>query len=191
MKADFFPPALGKPKVPNPRYLHLSCSIHEVTRLHWFYLCKTFVLGYGWLTNSTVIVSGKQPRDSAIHIHVSIPHPQTAPQSRLPHIIEQSSMYYTVGPYWLSILNVHWFKGLNQKFYWRLKCHFKSNKTLFFLKNCYVKNFPLRSTVPHHWSHWAPVLSSSSPPPPPDCLTWSLIRKNYQQPHTLSNWLFQ
>ena len=26
--------------------------------------------------------------------------------SMLPHNIEQSSRYYTVGPYWLSILNI-------------------------------------------------------------------------------------
>ena len=51
----------------------------------------------GWLTNSFVIVSGQQCRDSAIHIHVSI-LPQTPLQSRLPHNIEQSSMCYTVRP---------------------------------------------------------------------------------------------
>ena len=39
-----------------------------------------------------------------MHICVSI-LPQTPLQSRLPRNIEQSSMCYIVGPYWLSILN--------------------------------------------------------------------------------------
>ena len=49
------------------------------------------------------MVSGGQQRDSAILTHVSI-LPQTPLPSRLPHNIEQSSLCYTVGPYWLSIL---------------------------------------------------------------------------------------
>ena len=52
-----------------------------------------------------MIVSGEQPRDSATHIHVST-LPQTPLPSRLPHHIEQSSLRYTVGPCWLSILNI-------------------------------------------------------------------------------------
>ena len=64
-----------------------------------------FVLGYSWLTNNVVIVSGEQRRDSAICIHVSI-LPQTPLPSRLPHNIEQSSMCSPVGPCWLSILNI-------------------------------------------------------------------------------------
>ena len=55
--------------------------------------------------NNVGIVSGKQQRDSAIHIHVSI-LPQTSFPSRMPHNIEQSSVSCAVGPYWLSILNV-------------------------------------------------------------------------------------
>ena len=55
------------------------------------------------LINNAVIVSGEQWRDSAIPIHVSI-LPQTPLPSRLPHNTEQSSMCYTVGPCWLSIL---------------------------------------------------------------------------------------
>ena len=67
-----------------------------------------------------VIISGEQQRDSAIHIHVSIlpktlhsaihihvsSLPQTLLPFRLPHNIEQSSMCYTVGSCWLSILNI-------------------------------------------------------------------------------------
>ena len=52
-----------------------------------------------------VIVSGRQQRDSAMHIYVSI-LPQTPLPSRLPHDFEQSSLCYTVGPCWLFILNI-------------------------------------------------------------------------------------
>ena len=43
--------------------------------------------------------------DSVIHVHVSI-LPQIALPPSLPHHIEQSSLCYTVGPCWLSILNI-------------------------------------------------------------------------------------
>ena len=49
--------------------------------------------------------------DSAIHIHVPI-LPQTPFPSRLPHNIEQSSLSYTVGPDWLSILKIAGFIDL-------------------------------------------------------------------------------
>ena len=55
------------------------------------------------LINNVVIVSGEQQRDSAIHVSTL---PQTPRPSRLLHNIEQSSLCYTVGPCWLSILNV-------------------------------------------------------------------------------------
>ena len=45
-----------------------------------------------------------------IHIHISI-LPQTHLPFRLPHNTEQSSMCYTIGPYWLSIIHFvfkHW-----------------------------------------------------------------------------------
>ena len=38
--------------------------------------------------------------------NLSLILPQTPLPSRLPHKIEQSSLCYTVGPYWLSILNI-------------------------------------------------------------------------------------
>ena len=60
-----------------------------------------------------MIVSGGPHRDSAIHIHVSI-LPQSPFSSRLPHNIEQSSMCYTVGPCWLSILNIEMYTCLSQ-----------------------------------------------------------------------------
>ena len=71
----------------------------------FFFLTFYFVLGYRRLTNSIVIVSSEQQHVSAIHIHVSI-LPQTPLPSRLPHNIEQSSMYGTIA---LS----HIFKGTN------------------------------------------------------------------------------
>ena len=61
--------------------------------------------------NSVVIVSGGQYRDSAIHIHVSS-LPQTPLASRLPHNMKQSSLCYTVGPSWLSSLNIAWSRHL-------------------------------------------------------------------------------
>ena len=42
-----------------------------------------------------MIISGRQQRDSAIHIQVSV-LPETPLPSRLPHNIEQSSLCYTV-----------------------------------------------------------------------------------------------
>ena len=56
--------------------------------------------------NNVVMVSGGQQRDVAMHAHVST-LPQSPLPSRLPHNLEQSSLYstYTVGPCWLSILN--------------------------------------------------------------------------------------
>ena len=75
----------------------------------FFVLLKTFyfVLGYSWLANNVVIVSGEQLRDSALHRQVSIV-PETPHPPRLTHTIEQSftiQLYYTVGPCW-SISNI-------------------------------------------------------------------------------------
>ena len=72
---------------------------------------KTFLFCIGvYLINNVVIISGEQQRKSAIHIHISI-LPQTPLPSRLPHIIEQSSLCYTVGPCWLFILNLTMCRG--------------------------------------------------------------------------------
>ena len=52
-----------------------------------------------------VIVSGGKDGDLAIGKHVSIL--STIPLlSRLPHHIEQNSLYHIIGPCWLSILNI-------------------------------------------------------------------------------------
>ena len=58
----------------------------------FFFFNFCFVLGYSWLTNSVVAVSGEQWRNSAIHRHVSI-----LPPNPTSHNIEQSSMCYAVG----------------------------------------------------------------------------------------------
>ena len=61
---------------------------------------KNFLLciGVSWINNA-VRVSDEQQRDSAILPKPSLP-------SKLPHIIKQSSMCDTVGPCWLSVLNI-------------------------------------------------------------------------------------
>ena len=69
-----------------------------------FFLNFLFYIGV-WPINNVVTVSGAQQRDSVIRMHVSI-LPQTPLPSRLPHNIEQSSLCYTVGPCWLSFLNI-------------------------------------------------------------------------------------
>ena len=58
-----------------------------------------------YLINNVVIVSGVQQSDSVIHIHVSILFQILFP-FRLLHNTEQSSLCYTVGPCWLSNLNI-------------------------------------------------------------------------------------
>ena len=70
--------------------------------LNYFFQIFYFILEYSRLT--VLWVSGGQQRDSIIHIHVSI-LPQIPLPSRLLHNIERSSLCYTAGPCWLSILN--------------------------------------------------------------------------------------
>ena len=57
------------------------------------------------MINNIVTVSGGQQRDLAKHTHVYILS-QTPLPSRLPHTTEQSSLSCTIGPCWLSILNL-------------------------------------------------------------------------------------
>ena len=52
--------------------------------------------------NSVVIVSGVWQRDSVVHIHVSVLFQILFP-FRFLQDIEPNSMFYTVGPCWLSI----------------------------------------------------------------------------------------
>ena len=79
-------------------HLHMQ-RLGDIVFLEIFY----FVLRDSLLTSVTVL--GEQQRNSVIHIYVSI-LPQTLLPSKLPHNIEKSSMYYTIGPCWLSILNI-------------------------------------------------------------------------------------
>ena len=51
-----------------------------------------------------MLVSSIQQSDSVIYIHVSILYQILFP-CRLSQGIEQRSLYYTVGPCWLSVLN--------------------------------------------------------------------------------------
>ena len=52
-----------------------------------------------------MIISGEQPRASAMHVHVPI-LPQTPLPSRLPHNTAQSSTCSAVGPCWWSFLHI-------------------------------------------------------------------------------------
>ena len=76
------------------------------------YFCFLYLLIFKFLfyvgvelINNVVLVSGVQQGDSVIHIHVSI-HFQILFPLRLLQDIEQSSLCYTIGPCWLSILNI-------------------------------------------------------------------------------------
>ena len=88
-----------------PRAFITSSSLEIQILEHNFFKSFYFVFGYSWLINNAVIVTGEQPKDSVIHMHVSV-LPQTPVPSRLPHNIEQSSLCYTIGPCWLSILKI-------------------------------------------------------------------------------------
>ena len=55
---------------------------------------------------SNVIVSGEWLRNADIYIYVYPFSPQTPFPSRPAHDIEQSSMCYTIGLCWLSILSI-------------------------------------------------------------------------------------
>ena len=74
-------------------------------RHDWSFIKKKkfyFVLEYNWLT--MLWVSGEQQGPS--HTYTCIHSPPNSSSSRLPHNIEQNSLCYTVGPCWLSILNI-------------------------------------------------------------------------------------
>ena len=57
------------------------------------------------LINNGVLVSGVEPSDSVTHVHVSVLLQILFP-FRLLQNIEQRPLCYTVGPCWLSILNI-------------------------------------------------------------------------------------
>ena len=88
----------------NNKALIYTPSLTKQETLLYFFLFN-FVFYIGIQPINIVIVSGEHERDSAICIHVST-LPPTPLLSRLPHNIEHSSLCYTVGPCWLSILNI-------------------------------------------------------------------------------------
>ena len=55
---------------------------------------------------NNVVISFRCTVEVLSHAYTCIHSPPTPLPSRLPHNIEQSSLYYTVGPWWLSILNI-------------------------------------------------------------------------------------
>ena len=57
------------------------------------------------MINNVVLVSGVQQSDSVIHIHVSILFQILFP-FRLLQNTKQRPLCYTVGPCWLSVLNI-------------------------------------------------------------------------------------
>ena len=86
-------------------------SVSEVTEQLGFFVfiflikkLKQFYIGV-YLINSVMLVSGVQQSDSIIHIQVSILFQILFPFWLLQNI-EQSSLCYSVGPCWLSILNI-------------------------------------------------------------------------------------
>ena len=83
----------------------IECIPFELSQLVFVFFFNFFVCLGVELINNVVIVSGGQRRDPAICVRVSILSQAPLP-SRLPRNIEQSSLYYTGGPCWLSILNI-------------------------------------------------------------------------------------
>ena len=87
----------------------------EEVKCFLFYLCEVtatvkFFLNFLFYfevqsVNNVVTVAGRQQGNSAIHIHVSILL-QSPLSSRLPHNVEQTFMFFSVGSCWLSILNI-------------------------------------------------------------------------------------
>ena len=66
---------------------------------------KNLLLYIGvYFINNVMLVSVVQQSDSVIHIHISILF-QTLFPFKLLHNIKQSSLCFTVGPCWFSILN--------------------------------------------------------------------------------------
>ena len=85
----------------NGNPLQYSCLGNPMDRGAWRALC----IGVQLIT-SVVIVSHRQQRDSATHIHVSI-LPQTPFPFRLSHSIEQSSLCCTVGDIQINSLKIN------------------------------------------------------------------------------------
>ena len=81
------------------------CSCIFLTCGVFFFFNFYFALEYSQLTISDVTFSGRQQRDSVIYKHVYILR-HIPLSSRQLHSNRQSSLCYTVGLCWLSILNI-------------------------------------------------------------------------------------
>ena len=68
----------------------------------FYFLIFFFYFGL-YLVSNAVLVSDVQKSDSFIHMSILL---QTQFPFRLLQSIQQSSLWYTDGPYWLSILNI-------------------------------------------------------------------------------------
>ena len=87
-----------------------NCSLYFVCVCGVFYFFNFYLNKFLFyievqLVNNVVLVSGEQQSNSVIHVHVSILFPILFPSKLLPNI-EQSSLCYTAGLCWLSILNI-------------------------------------------------------------------------------------
>ena len=115
-------PNKAQDEMPTQKWSFDKNSLHFVQTV-WFmgiknidsYFFSSFFLFYigAQMIKNAVIISNEQQRDSAIHIYLSI-LPRTPLPSRLPYNIEQSSLCYTRGPCWLSILNIAVYRCLSQ-----------------------------------------------------------------------------
>ena len=93
--------------------LCVCVPVHSTLFIYFCFDCiKLFSLHWSIPISNIVIASGRQQRDSAMYIHISVLPQITSniPPLRFPHNIEQGSLCYTIGPSWLSIL--------------KYKCHF-------------------------------------------------------------------
>ena len=78
--------------------------------VHFYLYIRIFFFNFWFdtgveLINNVALVSGVPQSDSVMHIPVSVLSQILFPFGLL-HYIEQSSLCYTVGPCWLSVLNI-------------------------------------------------------------------------------------
>ena len=82
----------------------------RLQQFFWRYRLKSFLIFFKllilYLFNNVAIVSAEQQRSQPyIHMYLFSTKLPLPPQSRRAWNIEQSSMFYTVGPYWLSVIH--------------------------------------------------------------------------------------
>ena len=104
------------------------------------------------MINNVTLVSGVQQSDSVIHTHVCILFQILFP-SRSLQCIEQSSLWYTVGPCWLCILYVVVFISLAPPPF-----SFGNHKFVFHVYSFLTENFP-DASLPTLTSLWSLLLA--------------------------------